>query len=58
MCSIGAINLTSVTFGNTTGWYVTEMENETSGTTMDVPDAATNARNLVSNYFGYYWYRK
>ena len=53
----GCSSLTSVTFGNTSGWYVTQTPNATSGTNMTVTNASTNARNLRSTYYGYYWYR-
>ncbi len=49
--------LTSVTFANTSGWYRASSSTATSGTSMDVTDASTNATNLVSNYYSYYWKR-
>ena len=61
--SIGAIafygctGLTSVTFANTSGWYVAEDGSVMSGTSMDVTDPSTNATNLRSNYYDYYWKR-
>ena len=50
--------LTSVTFDNTNGWYVTDTENESSGTAMNVTNASTNANYLTSTYSVYYWYRR
>ncbi|MBO5092657.1 MAG: leucine-rich repeat protein, partial [Clostridia bacterium] len=50
-------SLTSVTFENTSGWYVTKTQGATSGTNVDVTSATTNATNLKSNYVDYYWYR-
>ncbi len=51
-------SLTSVTFENTNGWYVTKTQGATSGTNVDVTNAATNVTNLKSTYNYYYWYRK
>ena len=52
-------NLTSVTFENTLGWYVTEMEggDASTGTAIDVSDPATNVTMLTATYNDYYWYR-
>ncbi len=50
-------NLTSVTFKNQTGWFRTTSSTATSGTSMDVSDATTNATNLKSTYFNCYWKR-
>ena len=50
--------LTSVTFANTSGWYRTQTQNATSGTNMNVTNASTNASNLKTNYYEYYWYRR
>ncbi|MDD6980801.1 MAG: leucine-rich repeat protein, partial [Clostridia bacterium] len=49
--------LTSVTFANTSGWYCTKDSTATSGPSMDVTNASTNATNLVSSYYSYYWKR-
>lgn len=51
--------LTSVTFANTNGWYITETKGATNGTAVDVTDAVANATMLktyTSDY--YYWYKK
>ena len=50
--------LTSVTFENTSGWYVTETQNASSGKNMTVTDSAANVKNLKDTYLFYYWYRK
>ena len=55
---IGCKSLKSVTFKNTSGWYVTTMQNATSGTNITVTNASTNATNLTNTYKYYYWYRK
>lgn len=49
--------LTSVTFGTTTGWYATKDSSATSGTTMTVTNASTNASNLTGTYLNYTWKR-
>ncbi len=48
----------SITFENTSGWYVTKTHGATSGTNVDVTDTSTNATNLTDTYSNYYWYRK
>ena len=53
----GCSNLASVTFANTSGWYRTTDSTATSGTSMDVTNASTNATNLVSRYYSYNWKR-
>ena len=56
----GAFNntaLTSVTFANTSGWWVSTSSGATSGTSMTVTNASTNATNLKSTYKNYYWKR-
>ena len=52
--------LTSVTFKNTFvgWWYVTTKPDASSGTNVTVTNASTNATNLTSTYYSYYWYRK
>ena len=52
--SNGKIN---VTFENTTGWYVTEDKDATSGTPIDVSDSSANAANFKGTYHKYYWKR-
>lgn len=51
-------SLKSVTFTNPTGWYVTPIFDNPSGTNVTVTDAEQNAANLTSNYYNCYWYRK
>ena len=53
----GCAKLTSVTFKTTSGWYYTKNSTATSGTSIDVTNAATNAKNLTSTYCNYYWKR-
>ncbi len=53
----GCTSLTGVTFENTSGWFVTTSSNGTSGTSIDVTNSATNATNLKSKYYNYYWKR-
>ncbi len=58
MCS----SLTSMTFSDTSTWYrtnnVSNWENKTGGTSMDVTDNATSATYLSETYNKYYWYKK
>ena len=55
--------LTSVTFGDISGWYVTEYvtnwEDKTGGTVVTLYDTdfAANADLVRSTYYGYYWYK-
>ncbi len=49
--------LTSVTFENTTDWWISGYHNATSGTSVDVTDAAQNVRYLTITYDNYYWER-
>ena len=49
-------SLTSVTFGNTSGWYVTKTQGATSGTDVDVTNVENNATRLKNTYYQYYWY--
>ena len=49
--------LTSVTFGATSGWYVAQSSNASSGTSIAVTNASTNASNLSNTYSTYYWRR-
>ncbi len=51
-------SLTSVTFENTSGWYVTQTNGATSGRDIDVTNTSTNANYLKSTYYNYYWYKK
>ena len=51
-------SLTSVTFENTSGWYVTQNYYASSGTDITVSDPNTNATNLSKIYNNYWWYRK
>lgn len=51
--------LTSATFVNTSGWYITETKGALSGTEVDVTDAAANATMLKTYTSDYnYWYKK
>ena len=61
----GCSGLTSVTFGDTSEWYVTESEvdavNKTGGmevTTLSSTDLAANAEELVQKCADRYWYKK
>lgn len=55
-------SMTSATFANTEGWYVTQIENEESGTDIGagvLADRAATANLLKETYADrYYWYRK
>ena len=59
----GCSGLTSVTFGDTSGWYVTtsytDAARKTGGTavTLSSPDLAANARLVNDTYRTYYWYK-
>lgn len=50
--------LTSVTFRNASNWYISKTSDEEKGTNVMVTDASTNATNLGTTYYDYYWYRK
>jgi hypothetical protein len=51
-------NLASVTFKDTSGWYITETEGASSETAVDVSDPAIVAEYLVYTYENYYWHKK
>ena len=51
----GCTSLTSVTFENTTGWFIASSESAISGTNIDVTNASANATNLVNTYYYRYW---
>ena len=53
----GCIYLTSVTFENTDGWYLTEDYAATEGEAVSVTDPSTNATNLNSTYYNRYFKR-
>ena len=54
----GCSALESVVFPeDSTGWYVTQDETATSGTSVDVKDSSINASNLKGQYSSYYWKR-
>ena len=53
---VDCTGLTSVTFQNTSGWRVVDQHDNTMDVT--VTNASTNATNLKSTYYNYYWYRK
>lgn len=48
--------ITSATFSDTEGWYITTTKGATSGTTLSVTDTTTNATWLKDTYRNYYWY--
>ena len=52
-------SLTGVSFANTSGWYVTEIEggDASTGTAVDVSNPANNATLLSDTYKYYRWYR-
>lgn len=50
--------LTSATFKDTSGWYVSTSETATSGTNLTVTNKSTAATYLRSNYANYYWFDK
>ncbi len=50
-------SLTSITFEDPNGWYVTDTENTTNGTDVALTDASQNATYLTSTYCEYYWYK-
>ena len=55
----GCSKLTSVTFADTTStWYYTSSSSYTSGTSITVTDAPTNATNLTETYYNKYWYKE
>ena len=49
--------LESVTFANTTGWYVTDTAGATTGTAVNVVGPTANATQLKDTHAGLYWYR-
>ena len=56
----GCSSLTSITFENPDGWWITPSATATSGTSIssnDISDPATAAGYLTSAYCGYYWKR-
>ena len=48
--------ITSATFADTSGWYVTQTEGATSGTNITPSNATTAATWLKSTYRSYWWY--
>ena len=53
--------LTSATFEDTTGWYVTKTNGASSGTNLDatnLADTGTAAKYLKTTYDDRYWYKK
>jgi hypothetical protein len=54
-------NLTSVTFKDTSTWYITtsslDWENKTGGEETSVSTPSTNATYFKSTYYKYYWYK-
>ena len=53
----GCSNLTSVTFENEDGWFVSTNSTATSGTAVTVTDASQNATYITNDYKTYYWKR-
>lgn len=53
----GCSNLTSVTFKNTTGWFVSQSNTATSGINVYLADPSQNAVYLKDTYRNYYWKR-
>ncbi len=53
----GCTGLTSVTFADADGWYVSTSPSATSGTNLTLTDTAQNATYLTSTYYDYYWYK-
>ncbi len=56
-------SLTSVTFNNANGWYVSKDSSMASGTDVDVSNAADSATYLTNKeqdggYVNYYWKRR
>ena len=54
----GCRSLTSVTFGDPNGWWVSNSSTATSGTSIsryDLSDPSTAAKYLTSTYVSYYW---
>jgi hypothetical protein len=53
--------LTSITFSDTTTWYVTtsssDWNNKTNGTQISVTTTSTNANYFATTYKDYYWYK-
>ncbi len=53
----GCTSLTSVTFENTTGWWVSTFSTATLGTSVDVSVPTNNHNLLIYTYDDYYWKR-
>ena len=51
-------SLTSVTFEDPTGWYVTQTQGASSGTSLTLTSATQNATYLRRTYEYYFWYKK
>lgn len=51
-----ATKLTSATFTDPSGWYVSTSSSATSGTTVTLTNTSTAATYLRSNYKTYYWF--
>jgi ribosomal protein L2 len=50
--------LSTVTFADPNGWYVTQTKNASSGTNVTLTSASTAASYLKLTYLKYYWYKK
>lgn len=51
------IGLTSVTFEDPNGWYVTQTKGDTSGTNVTLTNTDTNVDYFSNTYAFYYWYK-
>ena len=54
---IGCNSLSSLIFKNTEGWFVADDTNATTGDSIDVTNASTNATNLKTTYANKFWKR-
>ena len=53
----GCTGLSSATFYDAEGWYVTKTQGATGGLAVTLTNAATNAEHLTTTYSGHYWYK-
>ncbi len=51
-------SLASVSFADTTTWYVTTSSSYSGGKQLSVTNASTNAKYFKDSYLSYYWYKK
>ena len=54
---IGCNSLSRLIFKNTEGWFVADDTNATTGDSIDVTNASTNATNLKTTYANKFWKR-